>query len=83
MAHTQQARSARDSEPGWPRGFGPVRDPLALNDNHAASRICPACGAWAPVAPVASDYLGGGLIRHHWVCEPCGHAWVTGVRILS
>jgi hypothetical protein len=60
-----------------------IRGRVALNDNHGAGGHCPACGAWAPIAPVGSGYLGGGLIHHHWQCEPCGHAWVTAVRVLS
>jgi hypothetical protein len=39
------------------------------------------CAARGP--PIASDYLGGGQVRHHWVCDPCGHAWTTAVRMLS
>ena len=62
---------------------GPIHACVALNDNHAAGGRCPACGAWAPIAPVASDYLVGGLVHHHWQCEPCGHEWITAVRILS
>ena len=55
----------------------------ALNDNDPAGGTCPVCGAWAPIAPIASDYLDGGLVCHHWVCEPCGHVWTTEVRIHS
>jgi hypothetical protein len=78
LAH--QTHGVRDSEPK-PRRSGPT--PAALNDNVPAGRTCPVCGAWAPMMPVASDYLGGGQIRHHWVCDPCGHAWTTAVRMLS
>jgi hypothetical protein len=54
-----------------------------LNDNHPAGALCPACGAWAPIAPVTSDYVGKGRIHHHWQCEPCGHAWTTIVHLPS
>jgi hypothetical protein len=77
------AHQSRDVEPGFRRRPGASRAPFAHNDNQAAGGHCPACGAWAPIAPIASDYLGGGLIHHHWRCEPCGHAWITAVRVLS
>ena len=81
MALAHQLHGAADTEPRRRRsGTEPAR---ALNDNDPAGATCPACGAWAPIAPIASDYLGGGQIRHHWVCEPCGHAWTTALRILS
>jgi hypothetical protein len=83
MALANQVHGAGDVEPSRRRRSGAVRAPVALNDNRPAGQICPACGAWAPIAPIASDYLGGGQIHHHWMCEPCGHAWTTAVRILS
>jgi hypothetical protein len=74
----------RDVERGWPRrSVAAPGHAQALNDNHVAGGLCPACGAWAPIAPTASDYLGKGLIHHHWLCEPCGHAWTTAVSVPS
>jgi hypothetical protein len=80
MAFAHQTHGVRDSEPK-PRRSDP--EPTALNDNDPAGRTCPVCGSWTPMRPIASDYLDGGQIRHHWVCDPCGHAWTTAVRILS
>jgi hypothetical protein len=34
---------------------------------------CPHCGDWM-VAPVCSEFVEGGAIRHHWVCDSCGEA---------
>jgi hypothetical protein len=73
----------RDFERGSRRSDAPTGRVQALNDNHVAGGLCPACGAWAPIAPTASDYLGKGLIQHHWLCEPCGHAWTTAVHVPS
>lgn len=32
---------------------------------------CPNCGDWM-VAPIHSEFVEGGEIRHHWECESCG-----------
>ena len=32
---------------------------------------CPQCGDWM-VAPIASEFIEGGEIRHHWECDGCG-----------
>jgi hypothetical protein len=81
MALAHPIHEVGDIAPRWRRSD--VEHAPALNDNNPAGQTCPVCGAWAPVAPITSDYLGGGLFCHHWVCEPCGHAWTTAVRILS
>ena len=64
----------------WQRRMAavPVRA-RSLKRDHAAA--CPLCHAAAPIAPIASVYRGAGLIHHHWLCTPCGHAWTTAVRV--
>lgn len=32
---------------------------------------CPYCGDWM-VAPLVSEFVVGGEIRHHWECDSCG-----------
>lgn len=32
---------------------------------------CPHCGDFM-IAPLASEFVAGGEIRHHWECEACG-----------
>ena len=53
------------------------------NDNHEGGSRCPACNARAPIAPGQSQYRGRGRIDHHWICDTCGHAWITSLRVLS
>lgn len=36
----------------------------------AAPARCPHCGDWM-VAPVSSEFVEGGEIRHHWECDTC------------
>ena len=57
------------------------RAPASKQRDPAGERRCPACGVSAPIAPIASAFLGAGLIHHHWLCGPCGHAWTTAVRV--
>ena len=37
----------------------------------AAPLRCPNCGDWM-VAPVSSEFVEGGEIRHHRECDSCG-----------
>lgn len=37
----------------------------------SAPMRCPNCGDWM-VAPVSSEFVEGGEIRHHWECDGCG-----------
>jgi hypothetical protein len=83
LAHPNHIVADIESTSRRPSDAVPARADVALNDNQPAGWRCPACGAWAPIAPAASDYLGAGLIHHHWLCEPCGHAWTTAVRVPS
>jgi hypothetical protein len=39
----------------------------------AAPVRCPLCRDWM-VAPLVSEFVEGGEIRHHWACESCGEA---------
>jgi hypothetical protein len=75
----------REIDRKWRRrsDAAPVRARVPLEHNLAAGERCPLCHAAAPIAPIASGYLGAGLIHHHWLCAPCGHAWTTAVRMPS
>ncbi len=37
----------------------------------ASPARCPHCSEMM-IAPVASEFVEGGEIRHHWECEACG-----------
>jgi hypothetical protein len=37
----------------------------------AAPLRCPHCGD-TMVAPMVSEFVEGGEIRHHWECDACG-----------
>lgn len=41
---------------------------------------CPHCGDLL-IAPVASEFVEAGEIRHHWECEACGRASSTTVQL--
>jgi hypothetical protein len=48
----------------------------------AAPACCPHCGDWM-VAPVCSEFVEGGEIRHHWECEACGEASSTSIPLTA
>jgi hypothetical protein len=54
---------------------------LARNDNSPGDERCPACHRPTASLPAASEYLGKGIVHHHWRCRSCGHAWMTVVHI--
>lgn len=39
---------------------------------------CPHCGD-PMVAPVLSEFVDGGEIRHHWECDACGESSTTAI----
>jgi transcriptional regulator NrdR family protein len=39
---------------------------------------CPHCGG-CMVAPVSSEFVEGGEIRHHWECDACGEPSSTRI----
>ncbi len=41
---------------------------------------CPECGDWM-VAPVASEFVEGGQIRHLWECDACGESTLTSIEL--
>jgi hypothetical protein len=43
---------------------------------------CPYCGDWM-VAPVVSEFVEGGEIRHHWECEACGEFSTTAIPLTT
>jgi hypothetical protein len=48
----------------------------------AAPTRCPGCGDWM-VAPVSSEFVEGGEIRHHWECDACGEASSTSIPLTA
>lgn len=43
---------------------------------------CPQCGD-AMVAPLSSEFVEGGEIRHHWECDSCGELSSTSIPLTS
>jgi predicted RNA-binding Zn-ribbon protein involved in translation (DUF1610 family) len=43
---------------------------------------CPHCGDWM-VAPLASEFVDDGEIRHHWECDACGAASTTAIPLTT
>ncbi len=41
---------------------------------------CPHCGE-GMVAPVMSEFVESGEIRHHWECDDCGERSCTTIRL--
>lgn len=41
---------------------------------------CPHCGDLM-IAPVASEFVAGGEIRHHWECEACGESSSSSISL--
>ena len=46
----------------------------------AAPLRCPHCGD-CMVAPMVSEFVEGGEIRHHWECDACGAPSTTAIPV--
>jgi predicted RNA-binding Zn-ribbon protein involved in translation (DUF1610 family) len=55
---------------------------LARVRTFTAPARCPHCGDWM-VAPLVSEFVEGGEIRHHWECETCGESSTTAIPITT
>ncbi len=53
---------------------------LAAARTFTAPARCPSCDDWM-VAPVSSEFVEGGEIRHHWECDACGEASSTVIAL--
>jgi hypothetical protein len=56
------------------------RTKLSAIRSFAAPTQCPQCGD-VMVAPVSSEFVEGGEIRHHWECESCGELSSTSIPL--
>jgi hypothetical protein len=43
---------------------------------------CPNC-LETQIAPLASEYVGEGRVRHFWACDGCGHEFKTSIEFAS
>jgi predicted RNA-binding Zn-ribbon protein involved in translation (DUF1610 family) len=43
---------------------------------------CPHCGD-RMVAPIVSEFVEGGEIRHHWECDACGETSITAIPLAA
>lgn len=57
-----------------------VQGNLASIRAFATPARCPRCGDWM-VAPVSSEFVESGEIRHHWECDSCGEASSTVITL--
>ena len=55
---------------------------LSANRSFSAPVRCPHCGDWM-VAPVESEFIGDGEIRHHWECDACGESSTTAIPLTT
>ena len=55
---------------------------LASIRSFAAPVRCPHCGD-RMVAPVVSEFVEGGEIRHHWECDACGEPSTTSIPLTT
>jgi predicted RNA-binding Zn-ribbon protein involved in translation (DUF1610 family) len=55
---------------------------LAGIRSFAAPVRCPHCGDLM-IAPLMSEFVEGGEIRHHWECDACGEASTTAIPFTS
>jgi len=53
---------------------------LSAIRSFASPACCPQCGDWM-VAPVVSEFVVGGEIRHHWECDACGEPFSTAIPL--
>jgi hypothetical protein len=53
---------------------------LAAIRSFTAPARCPHCDDWM-VAPVSSEFVEGGEIRHNWECEGCGEFSSTIIEL--
>jgi len=43
---------------------------------------CPHCDELM-VAPIASEFIESGEIRHHWECDACGEVSSTSISLMA
>ena len=58
----------------------PAFQQLKLARAFAAPARCPRCGDWM-IAPVSSEFVVGGEIRHHWECDSCGESTSSAIDV--
>ena len=46
----------------------------------ASLACCGKCGEWV-VAPILTEFVETGEIRHHWVCDGCGETSCTTIPL--
>ena len=55
---------------------------LSAPRTFAAPARCPHCGD-RMVAPIVSEFVASGEIRHHWECEACGETSTTAIPLAA
>jgi len=60
--------------------FHDVRFQAASEVHRLASPNCPRCGE-VTLLPEAAEFAGSNRVRHTWLCEGCGTAFRTMIRL--
>jgi hypothetical protein len=55
---------------------------LSATRAFTAPKPCPHCGDGL-VAPLMSEFVVGGEIRHHWECDACGEMSTTSIPLTT
>ena len=55
---------------------------LATTRPFSSPARCASCGD-RMVAPVASEFVEDGEIRHHWECDACGEISTTSIPLCA
>jgi hypothetical protein len=81
-ASLQKAMDRGEGSGGRDMQLHEYRAKLSAIRSFAAPAQCPHCGD-VMVAPVSSEFVEGGEIRHHWECEACGGLSSTSIPLTS
>jgi hypothetical protein len=55
---------------------------LSSSGTFATPARCPHCDDWM-VAPIVSEFVESGEIRHHWECDACGEPSITSIPLAA
>jgi hypothetical protein len=55
---------------------------LSAPRTFTAPARCPRCGD-RMVAPIVSEFVVSGEIRHHWECDACGEPSTTAIPLAA
>jgi len=65
----------------WLRRVKNRSTPDTHDNKYDVGGHCQSCHKLGPIAPVASEYRGDGVIHHYWRCNACSHEWMTAQAV--